>query len=193
MSKEITLIYNSLLFLASPTKLAGEAYVWITPQSSPNFTSRFDTDVNIWALVLDRKDPSKELFSAKIDGNSEPPAALQALMTPDNILIYMSAGSANAIPQGNLYTMLKDNGAGAYLEKLEALALFNGSGMTGSILYSLVTIPGSNMPGIEKLTTGLSGTTTYPDTSGSIYVYGYLSSVIKLVPGSNGYAPILVA
>lgn len=185
MSKEISLVFNTVLYQDTAHINQGISYVWVSPpQTSPNHTSRFSTAVHNWALVLDRKDPTKPaLFAGDFDGNTTPPAALSALMSPDNILLYMCAGTSNDIPQGDLFTMLKDNGGGSFLQKLETLAYFNGSGMTGTLLYTLVSVPGSNLPGIEHLKFGHIGPSQ---------VLGTQKSVISLVPGANGYAPVEV-
>lgn len=197
MAEELDLIYNASLYNDADNQFnwMGSASVWISPpQTMPNYTSVYDGQVNNWALVLDRNDPTKPaLFNAPIEGNTEPPAALSALMTAGHILIFMCAGTAQNLPQGNLFKMLQDNGAGSSLKKLETLAYFNGSGMIGSLLYTLVSLPSAGLTGIEHMTTGESGRSTYPNTDTFVSIWSKLSSVMKLVPSDEGYVPVEIA
>ncbi|MGB3243910.1 MAG: hypothetical protein WBB25_05220 [Sulfitobacter sp.] len=194
MSEKITLVFDTSVYTNDSGPWQGAAKVWVNPgkqASSPDYATAYNSKTENWALVLDRKDPTKPpLFNSRISSNTDAPDNLKTLMTPAHILLYMAAGYGAAIPQGNLFTMLQQNGAGARLQKLERFAYFNGCGMTVPSLYTLVSVPGSNLPGIEHITSAKTGSSYYPDHKTYVYTAGTLASLISLIPGTDGYAPV---
>lgn len=183
MSDEMKLVYNAAIVGNSGGWL-GYPAIWVDPQlnaGSPIYHSPKAEGSKNWALVLDRRDPKQApLFEGNLSSNTDVPDTLRSLMTPDHIMLFMSAGLNDVIPQGDLFKMLQENGAGAELTKVERFAYFRGCGMVSPYLYKLVCVPGSNLPGIEH---SMKCTYAFAAPRG-------LDSLISLIPGADGYSPI---
>ena len=176
----------------------GNGSVWINPDqqsASPDYDTYNLGSPNYWALVLDRTDPTKSaLYNAALPNNTDMPANLASLMTPDHLLFFYATAYMYYMPQGDLYTTLAANGGGGMLERTERFAYYNGCGMVGNSLYVLVSIPGSGTTGIEKF--GVQrGTYTY-NSNPSVNTWGYdfsnYSMLLNLVPSASGYVPVEV-
>lgn len=174
----------------------GYAMVWVNPQGkvfSPTYNTDYKVSNNWWALVLDRKDPTKApAFMGPLPNNTDVPTKLEAVLTPDHLLFFMATAATRHMPQGDLYEALSKNGAGAALTKIEQLATYNGCGMEGSYLYSLVSVPGTGTAGIEKSEPGVSAY-SYGDPHVSVSVSLRFQTLLSLIPGPHGYTPMEIA
>lgn len=195
MPEDITLVLTSSIFVLPPGGVyTCNAQAWINPPRNadgPNFaTTTPSTKVSNWALVLDRMDPTKPpLYQEASDASTAPSDDLLALMTPAHILVYVSGGRSTDLPQGALFTMLRQNGGGSLLKKAQQLSFFNASGMMNGLLYTLVSVPGSNLPGIENLVQSGTGDTLGPIDGDYNQAQGNIQSLYSLVSGSDGYDP----
>lgn len=195
MSSSATLVFNGSYYHSQTDgSLIGLPNIWLNPNPpgrSADFVANSADPTNNWALVLDRNDLTKTpAFYGRIPSNTDVPAALSAAMTTDNVLFYMMAGFTQNFPQGDLFAMLMQNGAGPSLLKMEQLALFNGSGMTGATVYTLVSVPGSGLAGIETIGKARYGSSYYPNKDTWVETRCVTSTVISMVPSADGCYPV---
>lgn len=193
MADSIPIVFNVSAMQRYQIPFSGYASVWVNPDASagsPKYASVYNTLTNNWALVLDRKDLTKPaLFNATLTSNTDVPANLAAAVAKDSVLLFMFAGQIENAPQGALFTMLQENGAGDELQKLERYAYYHGCGMAGASAYCLVSVPGSGLQGIEK-----SALETYAMSVEKNNKYSavtiYFNTLLSMVPGPNGYVPM---
>ena len=102
--------------------------------------------------VLDRVSPASgpKWSSLSLDPNRVP-EGIQPFMDDGHILVFSClALSITSVPQGPLYSFLRNAGAGPVLEQIEALNTGFACGVHQlAFSYTLVSIPGTGMPGIE--------------------------------------------
>lgn len=194
MSTAMPIVFNTTAVEQSNNGFVGSASLYVNPTETvvgPTYYTDYKLANNNWAVVLDRNDPTKPaLFNARLASNTDVPGDLANAMKQDCILFFMCASYSWQIPQGDLFTLLQENGAGGELQKLERYAYFCGCGMTWHGLYNLISVPGSGLPGIEKTQTGYLVFSTNPPVNSNAQLG--ISTLLSMVPGANGYMPVEV-
>lgn len=193
MADAIPLVFNASGSQQYQQMMRVFSFVWVNAHAgsgSPNYQTDYGVITNNWALVLDRNDPTKPAyFNSALSSNTDVPAALADAVAKESLLFFSFAGYNQQVPQGALFNLLQENGAGGELLKLERLAYYHGCGMLWNSAYCLVSSPGTGLPGIEKSAPqeyGTSQTQTGPASPVSIT----FQTLLSLVPGPNGYAPM---
>jgi hypothetical protein len=105
---------------------------------------------SLWFLVLDRS-TLKQVYSQSSQNNDNPPSGLSKYLTSDYILCVASnALDTDNVPQGPLYDLLSENGAGQQLQRLVQINAQLSCGSIGQVSYILVNVPGTGLPGLEE-------------------------------------------
>ena len=200
MSEDHTVVFTAGANTRADNSWGGTGSLWVDPGHNAGYAKIYagtqQTPLpNFWALVLDRRDPTKQpLLNLQLTSNTDVPPQLSALLTPEHLLFFYAAYSPYQMPQGALFDALSRNGAGAQLHRLERLAYFNGCGMSAYSLYMLVSVPGTGMPGFEFADFTRSANTFDYKATPQGYLYGYTfpkhTMLISLLPGPDGYSPL---
>lgn len=133
-------------------------------------------DSFIWLTVVDLTNLNVVANDVSTDGSTVPSDIAQYAGNPQYFLYAISnAAWSPVMPQGNLYTLLQNSGAGPKLARLEQIYAQIGTGFLGAFSYILAASLGDNdEPGFEELSMSnftiltmgflpvdVGGTTTY--------------------------------
>lgn len=146
----------------------------------------------IYFLVLDRSNPSAApVFKGTAPNSTTPPSGLDAFLNENYLLFVLASTFVTQVPQGNLYTMLLNNGGGSELRKIELMTTKFACGTSAGLTYMLASVPGSGLPGIEFQTNRISAS-TYDGSALSVDVGSYFLMVELVADATGKYVPLRV-